>query len=352
MSTKNKNRVSFIIRIVALVIAVAFVVGGTRAELLAVDSHVPVLENKPSLFSSIPETLSNITPSSVSTNVATSGGDAGQEIIGSSDAQASSDIVIFNEGEPENAVILSDSDWKTSIEQSISAIESEGNWCSFSMVSLDDKTCIQYNQDIKGYSASCIKAVFCFYILTHAQEPLDDYMLENMEAAIVYSDNDAFDLLSVSQYYNEDYIEWLASYGINHDMYSEIGNYVYITAPSLCAVWMDIAKYIDEGSPEALWFKDVLSRVEVSFIYNGTGDVAKILNKAGWIDEGLWDDYGLNATNDAGIVEINGKRYVLAITTGLPCSYDAVEKVGRLACSLLQTPYVGVTDDSEEEPAW
>ena len=55
-------------------------------------------------------------------------------------------------------------------------------------------------------------------------------------------------------------------------------------------------------------------------------------DKAGWCSD---SDPAYNSVSDAGIVEIDGKTYIMSILTGMPDSESNRELVGDLARALL-----------------
>ena len=59
---------------------------------------------------------------------------------------------------------------------------------------------------------------------------------------------------------------------------------------------------------------------------------ATVRDKAGWCSD---SDPAYNSVSDAGIVEIDGKTYIMSILTAMPDSESNRELVGDLARALL-----------------
>lgn len=174
---------------------------------------------------------------------------------------------------------------------------------------------------------------------------LAPWVLADIEDVILYSDNDAFDELC-SVYYTPEYIEWLSRYGIEQDPASENGPYPNVSAESMSWFWGEFAAYLDQDDDAARAVSELLRNTEISFIRDAFTDdggavSADVRNKAGWIAEESYEDdiaeyyyYGVNSTSDCGIIEKDGKRYILAIMTEQPFSDAAAADVSALVEAL------------------
>ena len=178
-----------------------------------------------------------------------------------------------------------------------------------------------------------------------AANRFEPWVLADIENVILYSDNDAFDELCFT-YYTSEYIEWLAQYGIEHDFASENGPYPDASAESMSWFWGEFAAYLDQDDDAARAVSELLRNTEVSFIRDAFTDEegfvsADVRNKAGWIAEESYEDdvaeyyyYGVNSTSDCGIIEKDGKRYILAVMTEQPFSDAAASDVSALVEAL------------------
>ena len=212
------------------------------------------------------------------------------------------------------------------IRNAIATIEESGI-CGFVFLDADTGEGIAYNADADAYIASASKAVLAYYALQNGAAELD-YERDNIEDAIRYSDNDAFEAFGYN-YFDEDYIAWLAAHGTEWPL-STYDLYAPMSARSLAMVWAEILDYVDGGSEAASWFADVLTDTSVSFIRNAVDDEqARVMNKAGWIVD--WD---VNSVTDAGIVKDDGHTYLMAIVTDQPDSEETEEAATVLARSL------------------
>ena len=201
--------------------------------------------------------------------------------------------------------------------------------CGFVFLCLQTSCGIAYRAGVSPYIASASKAPLAYYVLQRNEQAgheTSDYEREQIRAAIESSSNGDFESLDAA-YTGADYIEWLASYGIDYD--ASLGAYLHASARSLAAIWHDIHAYLQAGTEAARWFGERLMNTNSSFIRDGVAETgAAIWNKGGWITGGL------NSTTDAGIIELDGRVYLMAIATGQPDSGDARTRVADLARQL------------------
>lgn len=218
------------------------------------------------------------------------------------------------------------------ITQAAKVIEEAGK-CGFVVLDLQTGAGIAYRAGACPYIASASKAPLAFYVLEQADargQELSEWELEEIAAAIEQSDNDAFESFGFG-HMGAAYAEWLENYGVNFE--AEYGLYLYASARSLAAIWNDTYWYLQSGTGNARWLADRFANTNRSFIRNGLADKsARIWNKGGWIASD-----GMASTSDAGIIECDGRTYLLAIVTGQPNSVDAQERVSQLARLLFDT---------------
>lgn len=212
------------------------------------------------------------------------------------------------------------------VEAALSEIREEGP-CGFVFIDVGTGHGLAYNSDEAVYIASSSKAVFAYYALTRGAGE-SSYQRDNIESAIVYSDNDAYEAFGYS-YFDNECGDWMERHGVGSTVYQ--GDlYPRMSARSLASFWVDILHYLEAGSEDAVWFGDLLSRTSVSFIRDGLeGSGAAVMNKAGWIA-----DWEADSVSDAAIVKADGRTYLMVIVTGMPAWESTEASVSTLASAL------------------
>lgn len=209
---------------------------------------------------------------------------------------------------------------------------------------------VTYNPDVEVYGASSYKALYALYIceslVETGQVSLDDslgtYGGYNMgwqtvrdliDAAVVNSDNDSFIALRAA-FDRVGYEDWIASLGIDYDTaldpMSDFPTYCPRTSAKL---WREMSEYLSRDTETSQWLSDLLASTTRSFIRNGIADEQVLVrNKAGWISE---DD--CYSTCDAGLIDIDGRTYVMSIMTSMPWSDRSSEVTAAIAKALFDT---------------
>ena len=209
---------------------------------------------------------------------------------------------------------------------------------------------VTYNPDVEVYGASSYKALYVLYIceslVETGQVSLDDslgtYGGYNMgwqtvrdliDAAIVNSDNDSFIALRAA-FDSVGYEDWIASLGIDYDTaldpMSDFPTYCPRTSAKL---WREMSEYLSRDSETSQWLSGLLASTARSFIRDGIADEQVLVrNKAGWISE---DD--CYSTCDAGLIDIDGRTYVMSIMTSMPWSDRSSEVTAAIAKALFDT---------------
>lgn len=209
---------------------------------------------------------------------------------------------------------------------------------------------VTYNPDVEVYGASSYKALYALYIceslVETGQVSLDDslgtYGGYNMgwqtvrdliDAAVVNSDNDSFIALRAA-FDSVGYEDWIASLGIDYDTaldpMSDFPTYCPRTSAKL---WREMGEYLSRGSETSQWLSELLSSTSRSFIRDGIADdQALVRNKAGWISED-----GCYSTCDAGLIDIDGRTYVMSVMTSMPWSDRSSEVTAAIAKALFDT---------------
>ena len=209
---------------------------------------------------------------------------------------------------------------------------------------------VTYNADVEVYGASSYKALYALYIceslVETGQVSLDDslgtYGGYNMgwqtvrdliEAAVVNSDNDSFIALRAA-FDRVDYEDWIVSLGVDYDTaldpMSDFPTYCPRTSAKL---WREMSEYLSCGSETSQWLSELLLSTSRSFIRDGIADdQALVRNKAGWISGD-----GCYSTCDAGLIDIDGRTYVMSIMTSMPWSDRSSEVTAAIARALFDT---------------
>ena len=206
---------------------------------------------------------------------------------------------------------------------------------------------VTYNPDVEVYGASSYKALYALYIceslVETGQVSLDDslgtYGGYNMgwqtvrdliDAAVVNSDNDSFIALRAA-FDHAGYEDWIVSLGIDYDTaldpMSDFPTYCPRTSARL---WREMSEYLSTDTETSQWLSGLLASTSRSFIRDGIADdQVSVRNKAGWISED-----GCYSTCDAGLIDVDGRTYVMSIMTSIPWSDQSSEAVAAIAKAL------------------
>ena len=209
---------------------------------------------------------------------------------------------------------------------------------------------VTYNADVEVYGASSYKALYALYICETLVEsgqvsldwPLATYGGYNMgwqtvrdliEAAVVYSDNDSFIALRAA-FDRVGYEDWIVGLGIDYDTaldpMSDFPTYCPRTSARL---WREMSEYLSMDTETSQWLSGLLASTSRSFIRDGIADEQVLVrNKAGWISED-----GYYSTCDAGLIDIDGRTYVMSVMTSMPWSDRSSEGTAAIAKALFDT---------------
>lgn len=209
---------------------------------------------------------------------------------------------------------------------------------------------VTYNPDVEVYGASSYKALYALYIceslVETGQVSLDDslgtYGGYNMgwqtvrdliDAAVVNSDNDSFIALRAA-FDRVGYEDWIVGLGIDYDTaldpMSDFPTYCPRTSAKL---WCEMSEYLSHDTETSQWLSGFLASTARSFIRDGIADdQALVRNKAGWISED-----GCYSTCDAGLIDIDGRTYVMSIMTSMPWSDRSSEVTAAISKALFDT---------------
>ena len=206
---------------------------------------------------------------------------------------------------------------------------------------------VTYNADAEVYGASSYKALYALYIceslVETGQVSLDDSLgnyggysmgwqtvRDLIEAAVVNSDNDSFIALRAA-FDHVGYEDWIVSLGIDYDTALDpMSDFPTYCARTSVKLWREMSEYLSCDTETSQWLSDLLASTTQSFIRDGIADdQALVRNKAGWISE-----TDCNATCDAGLIDVDGHRYVMSIMTSMPWSDRSSEAVAAIAKAL------------------
>lgn len=215
---------------------------------------------------------------------------------------------------------------RAGVQDAVLAIEDAGYACSALLLDVQSGCGLAYNADEAIYTASSFKAPLSDYVLENGLA--SEWDLGNIEASILYSDNDAFEALATA-HMGAAYEEWVGVHGIAYDGWSPW--YPKASAKAMAACWVDIYHYIHSADEQAAWFGDLLANTNLSFIRSALeGLDVHVQNKAGWLTD---DEFG-NSVSDCALVRAGGRDYLLIVMSSQPSWGEAHERVQNLARAL------------------
>lgn len=209
---------------------------------------------------------------------------------------------------------------------------------------------VTYNADVEVYGASSYKALYALYIcetlVESGQVSLDGRLAtyggysmgwqtvrDLIENAVVNSDNDSFIALRAA-FDHDGYEDWIANLGVDDetalDPMSDFPTYCPRTSARL---WREMSEYLSMDTETSQWLSGLLASTSRSFIRDGIADEQVLVrNKAGWISED-----GYYSTCDAGLIDIDGRTYVMSVMTSMPWSDRSSEVTAAIAKALFDT---------------
>lgn len=209
---------------------------------------------------------------------------------------------------------------------------------------------VTYNADVEVYGASSYKALYALYIceslVETGQVSLDDFLgtyggynmgwqtvRDLIENAVANSDNDSFIALRAA-FDHDGYEDWIANLGVDDETalnpMSDFPTYCPRTSARL---WREMSEYLSMDTETSQWLSGLLASTSRSFIRDGIADDQVLVrNKAGWISED-----GYYSTCDAGLIDIDGRTYVMSVMTSMPSSDRSSEVTAAIAKALFDT---------------
>lgn len=216
------------------------------------------------------------------------------------------------------------------------ALESfDGASVGFGMYDVESGRGIGYNLDQEIYGASSFKAPYALYLCQKHVENgeltipgLSDedsaelfgaggYTKILIENAICNSDNDSFAMLR-SMYDADGYNEWVDELGIQDTAYTPDSWFPWYSVRSSLKIWTEMYNYWQTGGDTAQWLSSLCGETTVSFLRDVVDPLgATVRNKAGWCSGSNYG-YDFNGVCDAGIIQLDGRSYVISVMAGVP----------------------------------
>lgn len=227
----------------------------------------------------------------------------------------------------------------------------DGASVGFGMYDVESGRGIGYNLDQQIYGASSFKAPYALYLCQKHIENgeltipgLSDedgtelfgaggYTKILIENAICNSDNDSFAMLR-SMYDANGYNEWVDELGIQDAAYTPDSWFPWYSVRSSLKIWTEMYNYWQTGDDAAQWLSSLCGETTVSFLRDVVDPLgATVRNKAGWCSGG---DYGydFNGVCDAGVIQLDGRTYVVSVMAGVPDCEENRELVENLIAAI------------------
>ena len=263
------------------------------------------------------------------------------------DIDESNEIVAFS---------LSDARVPELSNENLSAIRTalenfDGASAGFGMYDVESGRGIGYNLDQQIYGASSFKAPYALYLCQKHVENgeltipgLSDedgaelfgaggYTKILIENAICNSDNDSFAMLR-SMYDANGYNEWVDELGIQDAAYTPDSWFPWYSVRSSLKIWTEMYNYWQTGGDAAQWLSSLCGETTVSFLRDVVDPLgATVRNKAGWCSG---SDYGydFNGVCDVGVIQLDGRTYVVSVMAGVPDCEENRELVENLIAAI------------------
>ncbi len=227
----------------------------------------------------------------------------------------------------------------------------DGASVGFGMYDVESGRGIGYNLDQQIYGASSFKAPYALYLCQKHIENgeltipgLSDedgtelfgaggYTKILIENAICNSDNDSFAMLR-SMYDANGYNEWVDELGIQDAAYTPDSWFPWYSVRSSLKIWTEMYNYWQTGDDAAQWLSSLCGETTVSFLRDVVDPLgATVRNKAGWCS-GSDYSYDFNGVCDAGVIQLDGRTYVVSVMAGVPDCEENRELVENLIAAI------------------
>lgn len=227
----------------------------------------------------------------------------------------------------------------------------DGASVGFGMYDVESGRGIGYNLDQQIYGASSFKAPYALYLCQKHIENgeltipgLSDedgtelfgaggYTKILIENAICNSDNDSFAMLR-SMYDANGYNEWVDELGIQDAAYTPDSWFPWYSVRSSLKIWTEMYNYWQTGDDAAQWLSSLCGETTVSFLRDVVDPLgATVRNKAGWCSDSDYS-YDFNGVCDAGVIQLDGRTYVVSVMAGVPDCEENRELVENLIAAI------------------
>lgn len=193
-----------------------------------------------------------------------------------------------------------------------------GNETGFFFIDLTSGNGIAYNLDERVYGASSFKGPYAAYLCEtrgDGEAGLSDSTRSLIESMVISSDNNAFKTLR-NTYDSAGFSDWLSSCAVDTDLKDDT-HFPRYSARESALLWLHTFRYLQTDTDTAQWLKGLYAQTNVSMIRSGIADEgATVYNKAGWSASGT----RFSGLCDAGLIECDGKTYLMSIMSGAPDS--------------------------------
>lgn len=228
----------------------------------------------------------------------------------------------------------------SALSSAIEAIESQGYTVGCFMIDVDTGNGVAYNLDSRVYGASSFKgpcAAFLCEQLADGERGLSASSMSLLESMVTYSDNDAFRVLR-NTYDSAGFTDWVASCGVATDIVHDT-HFPRYSARESALLWLHMYDYLESGAEHASYLAELYQQTNTSFIRDGVsvvqdesqdGETPVVMNKAGWNASGT----RFSGLCDAGIIEYQGKTYVMSVMCSASDSESHRAQVSAVARAL------------------
>lgn len=204
------------------------------------------------------------------------------------------------------------------IEDAIKSAEKKGYKVGICVYDLTSLQGFSYNADEKIYSASAIKGPYVASLISSDNSLLQK---ENKRINAILKNSSNFDYESLRKQYGD---ECIVNWSVNSKDFIDVTrDYQYLTPRRLSELWLSNYVFFESGETGKetgkLFENPVHSPIKSVF-----GDEYITRTKAGWVEKN-----NIRVTNDAGIVYVNEKPYLITIMTTAPCDFTVVETLAE-----------------------
>lgn len=137
-----------------------------------------------------------------------------------------------------------------------------------------------------------------------------------------------------SMYDADGYNEWVDELGIQDTAYTPDSWFPWYSVRSSLKIWTEMHNYWQTGGDAAQWLSSLCGETTVSFLRDVVDPLgAAVRNKAGWCSG---SDYGydFNGVCDAGVIQLDGRTYVVSVMAGVPDCEENRELVENLIAAI------------------